>query len=116
MTVNSSANSVILILFAFTDILSAENSKLSAESGLCRLSLLGSMMISSRISNWQAWDLANKNQTRTRRPLICHWSYLVLGVESYLDLGSYQTVNVSPQTQHSLLGARIASREQQMRF
>ena len=34
MTVNSSANSVILILVAFSDILSAENSKLSAESGL----------------------------------------------------------------------------------
>ena len=32
MTVNSSANSVILILFAFSDNLSAENSKLSAES------------------------------------------------------------------------------------
>ena len=28
--------------------------------------------------------------------LICHWTYLVLGVESYLDLGSYQTVNVPP--------------------
>ena len=43
MTVNSSANSIILILFAFSDNLSAENSKLSAESGLCGLSLLGSM-------------------------------------------------------------------------
>ena len=32
MTVNSSANSVILILFAFSDNLSAENSKLSADS------------------------------------------------------------------------------------
>ena len=32
MTVNSSENSVILILFAFSDNLSAENSKLSAES------------------------------------------------------------------------------------
>ena len=32
MTVNSSANSVILILFAFSDNLSAENSKSSADS------------------------------------------------------------------------------------
>ena len=32
MAVNSSANSVILILFAFSDNLSAENSKLSADS------------------------------------------------------------------------------------
>ena len=31
MTVNSSANSVILTLFAFSDNLSAENSKSSAE-------------------------------------------------------------------------------------
>ena len=45
MTVNSSANSVILILFVFSDNLSAENSKLSAESGLPGLSLLGSMYI-----------------------------------------------------------------------
>ena len=30
MTVNSSANSVIMIVFAFSDNLSAENSKLSA--------------------------------------------------------------------------------------
>ena len=43
MTVNSSANSIILILFAFSDNLFAENSKLSAESGLCGLSLLESM-------------------------------------------------------------------------
>ena len=46
MTVNSSANSVILILFVFSDNLSAENSKLSAESGLPGLSLLGSMLSS----------------------------------------------------------------------
>ena len=39
----SSANSVIFILFAFSDNLSAENSKLSAESGLPGLSLLESM-------------------------------------------------------------------------
>ena len=32
MTVNSSANSVILIVFAFSDNLSAENSKLSSDS------------------------------------------------------------------------------------
>ena len=43
MTANSSANSIILILVAFSDNLSAENSKLSAESGLPGLSLLGSM-------------------------------------------------------------------------
>ena len=47
MTVNIFANSVILILFAFSDNLSAENSKLSAESGLPGLSLLGSMSLSS---------------------------------------------------------------------
>ena len=40
MTVNSSANSVILILFVFSDNLSAENHKLSAESGQPGLSLL----------------------------------------------------------------------------
>ena len=34
MAVNSSANSVILILFAFSDNLSAENSKLSADSAI----------------------------------------------------------------------------------
>ena len=44
MPVNSCANSVILILFAFSDNLSAENSKLSAESGLPGLSLLESMV------------------------------------------------------------------------
>ena len=44
MTVNSSANSIILILFAFSDNLSAENSNLSAESGLRGLSLLESMI------------------------------------------------------------------------
>ena len=43
MTVNSSASSVILILFAFSDNLSAENSKLSAESRLQRLQLLECM-------------------------------------------------------------------------
>ena len=43
MTVNSSANSVILILFAFLDNLSAENSKLSAVSGHPGHSLLGNM-------------------------------------------------------------------------
>ena len=29
--------------------------------------------------------------------LICYWTHLVLGVESYLDLGSYQSVNVPPK-------------------
>ena len=43
MTLNSSANSVILIVFAFLDNLSAENYKLSAGSGLQGLSLLGCM-------------------------------------------------------------------------
>ena len=44
MTVNSSANSVILILFAFSDNLSAENSKLSAESWHRGHHLLGCMI------------------------------------------------------------------------
>ena len=48
MTVDSSANSVIFILFAFSDNLSAENSKLSAESGLSGLSLLGNMAPASQ--------------------------------------------------------------------
>ena len=39
MTVYSSADSVILIVFAFSDNLSAENYKLYAESGLPGLSL-----------------------------------------------------------------------------
>ena len=43
MTGNSSANSIILILFAFSDNFSAENSNLSAESGLRGLSFLESM-------------------------------------------------------------------------
>ena len=43
MTVNSSAKSVVLILFAFSDNLSAKNSKLSAESGLPGLSFLECM-------------------------------------------------------------------------
>ena len=33
MTVNSSANSVFVIVFAFSDNLSAENSKLSVDCG-----------------------------------------------------------------------------------
>ena len=45
MTVNSSANSVILILFAFSDNLSAENSKLSAESWHRGHHLLGCMYV-----------------------------------------------------------------------
>ena len=44
MAINSSENSVILILVAFSDNLSAEISKLSAESGLPGLSLLESMV------------------------------------------------------------------------
>ena len=40
MTVNSSANSVILILFAFSDNLSAENSKSSADFCIQRIQLL----------------------------------------------------------------------------
>ena len=43
MAVNSSANSVILTLFAFSDNLSAENYKLSAESGLPGLPFLECM-------------------------------------------------------------------------
>ena len=43
MAVNSSANSVILILFAFSDNLSAENSKLSADSWNRGNHLLGCM-------------------------------------------------------------------------
>ena len=43
MAVNSSANSVILVLFAFSDNLSAENSKLSAESWNRGNHLLGCM-------------------------------------------------------------------------
>ena len=49
MTVNSSANSVILILFAFSDNLSAENSKLSAESWNRGHHLLGCMLTTVRI-------------------------------------------------------------------
>ena len=45
MTVNSSANSVILILFAFSDNLSAENSKLSADSCNRRNHLFGCMTL-----------------------------------------------------------------------
>ena len=45
MTVNSSANSVILILFAFSDNLSAENSKLSADFCNRGNHLLGCMII-----------------------------------------------------------------------
>ena len=48
MTVKSSANSVILILFAFSDNLSAENSKLSADSCNCGNHLLGYMCWSVR--------------------------------------------------------------------
>ena len=43
MTVNSSANSVILILFAFSDNLSAENSKSSADFCIQRIQLLECM-------------------------------------------------------------------------
>ena len=43
MAVNSSGNSVILILFAFSDNLSAENSKLSADSWNRGNHLLGCM-------------------------------------------------------------------------
>ena len=43
MTVNSSANSVILILFAFSDNLSAENSKSSADFYIQRIQLLECM-------------------------------------------------------------------------
>ena len=67
MTVNSSANSIILILFAFSDSLSAENSNLSAESGLRGLSLLESMIKTAifsdngNLSNCQF--LENQNST-----------------------------------------------------
>ena len=47
MAINSSENSVILILVAFSNNLSAENSKLSAESGLPGLSLLESMLLAT---------------------------------------------------------------------
>ena len=45
MTVKSSANSVILILFAFSDNLSADNSKLSADSWNRRNHLFGCMTL-----------------------------------------------------------------------
>ena len=57
MTGNSSATSVILILFAFSDNLSAENSKLSAESGLPGLSLLESMDVARIISSQKIYGL-----------------------------------------------------------
>ena len=44
MTINSSANSVILILFAFSDNLSAENSKSSADFYIQRIQLLECMV------------------------------------------------------------------------
>ena len=47
MTVNSSANSVILILFAFSDNLSAEKSKSSADSCNRGNHLFGNMVLSS---------------------------------------------------------------------
>ena len=47
MTANGSANSVVLMLFAFSDSLSAENSKLSAKSGLPGLPFLESMNMTS---------------------------------------------------------------------
>ena len=43
MTVNSSANSVVVIVFAFSDNLSAENSKLSADSGIHGIQRFGCM-------------------------------------------------------------------------
>ena len=43
MTINSSANSVILILFAFSDNLSAENSKSSADFFIQLIQLLECM-------------------------------------------------------------------------
>ena len=43
MTVNSSANSVILIVFAFSDNLSAENSKSSADFSIQLIQLLECM-------------------------------------------------------------------------
>ena len=46
MAVNSSGNSVILILFAFSDNLSAENSKLSADSWNRGNHLFGCMTLS----------------------------------------------------------------------
>ena len=45
MTVNSSANSVILILFAFSDNLSAENSKSSADFCIQLIQLLECMIL-----------------------------------------------------------------------
>ena len=52
MTVNSSANSVILIVFAFSDNLSAENSKSSADFYIQRIQLLECMIgsIENKIS------------------------------------------------------------------
>ena len=47
MTINSSANSVILILFAFSDNLSAENSKSSADFCIQRIQLLECMHLAS---------------------------------------------------------------------
>ena len=58
MTVNSSANSIILILFAFSDNLSAENSKLSAESGLPGLSLLESIWRVYVRPRAQGWEMS----------------------------------------------------------
>ena len=70
MAVNSSANSVILILFAFSDNLSAENSKLSAESWNRGNHLFGCMhtvakaLVRKRISAQHIWhfyaNISNK--------------------------------------------------------
>ena len=45
MAVNSSANTIILIHFAFSDNLSAENSKLSADFYIKRIQLLECMIV-----------------------------------------------------------------------
>ena len=60
MTVNSSANSVILILFAFSDNLSAKNSKLPAESWHRGHHLLGSMVLGHQNRGGQSSNVSKK--------------------------------------------------------
>ena len=59
MTVNSSAYSVILILFAFSDNLSAENSKSSPDYYNCGNHLFGCMLVTNcilhMVNNGQQW-------------------------------------------------------------
>ena len=82
MTVKSSANSVILILFAISDNLSAENSKLSADSWNRGNHLLGCMSSVSahpkmtntilEILQWKLEYIKSKN-IRCIHHLLCGW-------------------------------------------